>query len=352
MPVYKDEDRGTWFVKLTYIDFNGRSRQKMKRGFQLRRDAQQWEREFLEQVAGSPEIAFSALTAAYLEDLRAHRKESTYRAVKSVVDYHLLPVFGDTPLIDITPAKYRAWQTSLVKSDLAESSRFRIDGIMRTILKYGVKYYGLSKSPAFGTGRAGKNKTREMKFYTLEQFAKFLETFDREDPYRVVFLVLFYTGIRVGELLAITPAAIDLNSKTLNIINNWSIPVHVMTTPKTEKSKRSIALPAFLCDELRQYMGRFYALEDDTRIFSMAWSTITYQLHKHGERAGLHKIRVHDLRHSHASMLINMGIPPAVIAERLGHESAAITMQIYAHLYPDKQRMVADALDGLQSPGE
>ena len=350
MPVYKDEERNTWYVKLSYTDYTGRTRQKMKRGFQLRRDALQWEREFLEQMSGAPTITLGALAETYLEDLKTHRKASTYRTTQSEVKIHVLPAFGDTPVIDVTPANYRAWQAKLKQLGLAESSLFKIDGILRSVFNYAVKYYNLPKSPAAGIPRAGKNKSQGMQFYTLEQFNAFIETFTPEDPLRVVFLVLFYTGLRIGELLALTPADIDLPGGTLTVNKNWSIVVHQLTTPKTEKSKRTITLPAFLVEVLRQYMSRFYALEDDTRLFTKSEQTIIYQLHKHGDAAGLHRIRIHDLRHSHASLLINMGIPPAVIAERLGHENAQITLSIYAHLYPNKQRMVSDALEALNGP--
>ena len=79
MPVYKDKDAGTWFVKFYYTDYTGVKKQKMKRGFTRRRDAQAWEAEFLAKLAPDPEMPFSRLQELYLEDLKTNRKETTYR---------------------------------------------------------------------------------------------------------------------------------------------------------------------------------------------------------------------------------------------------------------------------------
>ncbi len=190
-----------------------------------------------------------------------------------------------------------------------------------------------------------------MQFYTVEQFNCFIKTFDEDDPFRVVYLVLFYTGLRVGELLALTPADIDITGKNLCVRKTWDSRTHILTTPKTEKSNRVVSLPSFLVDELERYMSHFYALTDDTRLFPYTQNRIYDHLRKHARIAKLPIIRTHDLRHSHASLLINMGMSPAVIADRLGHESAQITLTIYAHLYPDKQRIVAAALEELHSAG-
>ena len=351
MPVYKDESRGTWFVKVAYADYTGQRRQKMKRGFQLRKDALKWEREFLEQMAGAPTMTFSALYSTYLEYVNAHKKKSSAHSIMGETKKHILPVFGDTPIKDITPAKYMAWQNQMMSSGLAIGTLFRIDGIFRTILNYAVKYCGLARSPAAGIPRIGKNKSKEMQFYTVEQFNCFIKTFDEDDPFRVVYLVLFYTGLRVGELLALTPADIDITGKNLCVRKTWDSRTHILTTPKTEKSNRVVSLPSFLVDELERYMSHFYALTDDTRLFPYTQNRIYDHLRKHARIAKLPIIRTHDLRHSHASLLINMGMSPAVIADRLGHESAQITLTIYAHLYPDKQRIVAAALEELHSAG-
>lgn len=347
MPVYKDEERNTWYVKLSYTDYTGRTRQKMKRGFQLRRDAQQWEREFLEQMSGTPDMTFKTLSVLFMEDYKRRCKDSSVRTAASNLKY-ILPIFGSRRVNEIRPSDVLQWKNYLVNdTGLSAGTIHRVDGTFRSILHFAEKYYGLKVSPAAHINRAGSSKSPGMKFYTLEQFNAFIETFREGTRGRMIFNLLFYTGIRVGELLALTAADVNLEEKTLSISKTWDDHLKIATAPKTDKSNRTIALTAALCDELRQYMGKYYDLQPEDNIFPVTGSAIRYMLKSHARRAELPEIRVHDLRHSHASLLIDMGIPPAVIADRLGHESTRTTLEVYGHLYPNKQRLVADALEEL-----
>ena len=119
----------------------------------------------------------------------------------------------------------------------------------------------------------------------------------------------------------------------------------VITPPKTAKSNRTVTIPGFLCDIIREYENRLYGIKKADRIFPSGKTTFASQLEHHAEIAGVKRIRIHDLRHSHASYLIELGFPPILIAERLGHDNANVTMSIYAHLYPSKQSEVADRLE-------
>ena len=351
MPAYKDKKTGTWYVKFYYMDYNGSRRQKMKRGFLLKRDALTWEREFLHKASGSSEMSFASLAELYLEDLKANRKHSSFVTANSTLKNRILPTFGDVPISAISPGMIRRWQNDLMNTNLSASYINRIDGVFRAVIAFAVRYCGLKESPIENTKRAGEAKSEEMKFYTAEQYERFIATFKPGSRHRLIFNMLFYTGCRIGELLAITAGDIDLEHETMRISKTWDSTLGAATKPKTKKSNRTVALPPFLCEELKGYIARCPE-GAGTRLFDISPHAVRYELKVHATKAGLPVIRVHDLRHSHASLLISLGLPPEVVADRLGHGSIAITLSVYTHMYPNRQRLAADALENLQNPDD
>ena len=170
---------------------------------------------------------------------------------------------------------------------------------------------------------------------------------DEEDvSFRVAFTTLFFTGLRLGELLALTPADCNFQAHTLRINKNYVqvTGAKIIQTPKTSKSNRTISIPLFLCKILQTHINRLYS-PDQRIFFNLNKSSLTRKLKATAKETGVKVIRLHDLRHSHASLLIEMGFSPLVIADRLGHEKITTTLQIYSHLYPNKQAEVAEKLD-------
>lgn len=168
---------------------------------------------------------------------------------------------------------------------------------------------------------------------------------------KLAFDVLFYTGMREGELLALTPADI-LPSKRIDINKNYARikGEEVFMVPKTPKAKRSISIPDFLYNDIQAYISKLYGIEKGDRIFYFTKSALDKEIKRVAEKAGLPPIRVHDLRHSHASMLVEIGFSPLEIANRLGHESVKTTLDTYSHLYPDKDQHLADRLNQFRCP--
>lgn len=122
----------------------------------------------------------------------------------------------------------------------------------------------------------------------------------------------------------------------------------IITTPKTPKSNRVIQMPQFLCDELQDYLKQLYGVEPDSRMFPISKSYLHREMDRGCKQTGVKRIRIHDLRHSHISLLIDMGFTALAIAERVGHESIDITYR-YAHLFPTRQVEMADKLDSLKN---
>ena len=165
--------------------------------------------------------------------------------------------------------------------------------------------------------------------------------------------MLYWCGIREGELLALTAADFDFEKETVRINKSYQR-LHgedVITTPKTKKSNRTIKMPKFLCEEMQEYIGMLYEIGEDERLFQITKSYLHHEMDRGAKVAGVKRIRIHDLRHSAISLLIEMGFSALAIAERVGHESIDITYR-YAHLFPTKQTEMADKLDVERKEGE
>ena len=122
----------------------------------------------------------------------------------------------------------------------------------------------------------------------------------------------------------------------------------IISTPKTPSSVRKVSMPAFLCDELREYIDMLYSPAPDQRIFAITKSKLTHRFHKLSEEAGLRRITVHGLRHSHVSLLISKKYDIFEVSKRIGHKSIKTTQDIYGHLFDEVQKTIANDLDSLR----
>lgn len=357
MPAYKDEKNGTWYCKFYYEDVNGVKRQKKKRGFKLQREAKEWERNFLESKALNINIQFKNFVEQYYKDAESRLKLSTLENKKHLIDKKILPFFSEMILSEIRPIHVRQWQNGLISyvdengKPYSQTYLKTINNQLSAIFNYAVRYYDLKENPCIKAGSMGKKHAEEMQIWTLEEFKTFIQAADSQEVY-TAFNVLYYTGIRVGELLALTWRDIDLANNTINVDKSYQRikGEDVITKPKTPKSIRTIVIFDYLADILRTYKGSIYKPHMDDRLFLRTKSFLHHEMNKACQKTGIKKIRVHDLRHSHASLLIELGFSPLLIAERLGHENIETTLNTYSHLYPNKQIELADKLQSILVP--
>lgn len=347
MPVYKNEDKNTWYASFYYTDWQGNRKKKKKEGFPRKKDAQEFERKFLLQQSGSCEMAFGEMTELYLADCKTRQKPTSYYTKENMINNLILPYFKDMPVKDITAVSVRQWQNTLLSDSKGYSQNYlhTVNGHLSAIFNYAVKFYGLRLNPARECGKI-KSKATKINYWKLEQFNTFMQLIGETYPVRTMFLLLFWTGIRVGELLALTLDDFDFEAHTLHISKSFARlnKTDIIQTPKTEKSNRIISIPAFLEDEVKKYAAKLYDYEPSERLFNVSKELLTYYIKKVCEASDLPKIRIHDLRHSHASMLINMGFSPLLVQERLGHEKIETTLNIYSHLYQDTQEELSTKL--------
>ena len=353
MPAYKDEKTGKWFAKFYYTNWQGIKKQKWKRGFATKKEALGFERDFLEKQSANPDMTFQNLYEIYMEDMAARLKQSTLLTKKAVLQTHILPFFGSKPINEIKASDVRRWQAKLMSSPNNYSQTYlkKINTELNSIINYAKRFYDLNTNPCGKAGTIGKAKAEEMDYWTYDEYIAFREGVKDKSLSYICFEVLYWTGMREGELLALSPADIDLDNKTISINRTYQRieGKDVFTSPKTRKSKRKIPIPDFLCQELSDYIQSRYMLDADERLFPVTKSYLSHEMIRGCKNTGVKKIRIHDIRHSHASLLINQGCDALMLADRLGHEKVSSTLNTYSHLFPHKQQELVHSLESLQA---
>lgn len=356
MSVLKDEWNGyngsRWRVICYYRDWQGNRQRHEKRGFKTKKEAQAYEHEFLAKKTRDINMGFDTFIDIYYDDMRPQLKQSTMANKENIIEKHIRPYFENRSLSEINSTDILQWQNELLsardENDRAYSQTFlrTINNQLNAIFNHAVKYYELPKNPCLSNKKMGKSKAKEMLFWTKEEYLKFSEEMKSKPISYYAFQLLYWTGIRLGEMLALTKADFDMEKRTLRINKTFQVVrgKPLITSPKTEKSNRTIDLPQFLCDEMQDYFESLYKVDDNSRIFEVTKSYMHHEMDRGAKAAGVKRIRVHDLRHSSCALLIELGYSPIQIAERLGHESVTITER-YSHLYPSVQRKMADRLD-------
>ena len=354
MPVYKDKKKNTWYVKFNYKNWRNETRFVTKRGFATKRDAVEYEREFKLHVAGDLDMSFEEFVSLYRENLYPRIRKSTIARKDNIIDTKLLPCFGAFKVREITVKHILQWQNELLSyrnpsTGMPYSSTYlkALHCEMSAIMNYAVKYYNLKENPVQKAGSIGEANAEEMNFWTLEEYLRFSTVMEEEPFLYYCFEALYWTGMREGELLALTCDDFDFTTKTISITKSFQRikGEDIIGPTKTPKGVRVVMMPDLLCTEMKDYF-RMAMLSEKDRAFPISKSGLHSALRRGTHKAGLKKIRVHDLRHSHISMLINLGFSPVDIAKRVGHESITITLR-YAHMFPSAQVNMMSKLDSL-----
>lgn len=347
MPAYYDEQRKTWYCKFYYKDYTGRRKQKCKRGFVRKTDAAAYERDFLLRLSGSADVTFKTLRESYIEYKRARIKASTLRNLEYCLTGQIAPYFDDKPIRDITPGDVLAWQNDMISSHRKETTINKINSHLRDIFNYAVKYFGLSKNPCIENIGRQKRDADSIDFWTLDEYREFISHVSAIE-YRIIYELLFYTGMRIGELRALTLSDIDFNQNTIQISKTLPRCSDEATTPKTINSFRAISVPREVAKNLKEYTMHIYDLTSTNRLFFVEYQSIARYKNKVCTAYNIRQIRIHDFRHSHVSLLVNLDCSIMMIADRIG-DTPATVQSTYAHLYPEKKDAVLEKLEEIVS---
>ena len=297
--------------------------------------------------AVSPDITFSEFYEIYYHDMEVRLKPSSLDSKQHIFSEKILPFFGPLPMRAITTQHIRKWQSVILRQNYSAAYQRRIDLQLSAIMRYAERYYDFP-NPCTKAGHIGSAQTKKLAFWTLEDYEQFISCFSADPEAFTAFEILYWTGMRQGELLALTPADIDLKRRQIHITKTYTQigGEDIISTPKTKKSIRDVGIPHFLADEINVYI-RSRGIAPDRRLFERTRHYLFFKLKKGCEASGVRQLRTHDIRHSHVSLLINAGFSALDIAERVGHESVSTTLDVYAHLFPDQQQMLIDRLEEL-----
>ena len=289
-------------------------------------------------------------------DRKRECKLNTWLTKENIVEKKILPYFKNLKMNEITPADVRKWQNEMLSltdtegKPYSQTYRKTMHNTLSTIFNHACRFYNLKSNPARQAGNMGKEEYKEMLLWTTEEYKKFSEAVIDKPVSFYAFEMLYWTGMRMGELLALTMADFDFEKNTVRINKSYQRlqGQDYITSPKIAKSNRTIKLPNFLAEEMQEYFAMLNDQAPTDRIFQVTKSFLHHEMEKGSEVAGVKKIRIHDLRHSHISHLIDLGFSAVAVADRVGHESIDITYR-YSHLFPSKQVAMADTLDAVNA---
>lgn len=342
-----------WYYSVHYTDWTGEKKRKKQEGFKTQREAKEAEADFLNSKKTDVDITFANLVNAYFDYLNVRIEKTTIENKGHLIRTKIVPYFGKFPLSEITTATVMKWQTELMnyrnpKTGKPYSATYlrQMHNQLSTIFNFAIKYYGLTKNPAQQCGSMGKQNAEKFDFWTYDEFQQFIQATKEDIAVYTVFSLFFYSGMRMGELLALTLNDFDFVNNTITI--NKSLAVidgeKVAKKTKTSKSNRVIAMPVPVMEMIKDYASHIYEYNPADRLFQKDKTTLHRDMQKYCTISGVRKIKVHELRHSHASHLIELGVSPLSISERLGHEDIKTTLNTYSHLYPNKQSEIAEML--------
>ena len=299
MKAEKDPKTGKWLIQYRYTDWQGKRRKSTKRGFKTKREAEEWLRNFLMAQTADFDMKFDEFLKLYYADMETRLREHTMRTKKYIIELKILPYFGQKRINDIKAADIRNWQNELIKQGYSPTYLKTINNQLSAVFNYAVKYYDLKGNPCAKAGSMGKSKAEEMNFWTKEEFMQFIDSvMDKRQSY-MAFMLLYWTGMRLGEVLALTPADIDFEKRTISITKSYQRlgKQDVITPPKTRKSKRIITIPEFLIADLQDYLSSLYEVKDTDRLLPVTKYYLEHEMKRGIKVSGVKKIRVHDLRH-------------------------------------------------------
>lgn len=300
------------------------------------------------------DMTMSAFVEVYFEDKGQRLKERSIMTKRILIEKKILPYFGEKRMNEITPIDIIKWQNELLNQEYKPTYLRMIQNQITALFNHAERFYDLKDNPCKKVDKMGRSNAKELNFWTKDEFDTFIASFrEDEEMYRLIYLMLFWLGCRVGELLALTSADLDFENATVSISKTYfrRDKTDYITTPKTESSNRKVTIPNFLNEEIKRFVEKQYEMQPDERLFEITDRAVQKKMKQKTELLKLKPIRVHDLRHSHIAFLIEKGMQPLVIAQRVGHDSVNTTMNIYGHLYPNKQKQVADMLNA-EATGE
>lgn len=343
-----------YYYSVRYKDRDGVIKQKYEQNKAWRsyKQAQAAADLFLKSInLSDQDITMDELFDLYISDSDKRNKPSTIISYVNLYGSKIKPYFGKTPVSNITPRQIAMWQIKMLEMGLENSTITTIQTVFRLFLNFAVRNDLIEKSPFKSRTVINKNKhKREMLYWTPDDFRKFIQCVDKP-ILKTFFKTLYWTGIRRGEAAALTIGDIDFENNVIHINKTYDPRTQVVTTPKSYSSNRYVEMTSELAHELRAMTDLLLTapgLDHGSLLFygshRISPSTFEQARDRACLESGVKRIRIHDIRHSHVSLLINNRFTPFEIAKRMGH-SVKMVEEVYGHLFKDGQRAMVTRLN-------
>ena len=345
MSVHKDTKRGTWYVKF---------QNKTKRGFTKKSDAIAYEKGILsadgdlhEPKKDESSVSFKEIADMYLEECKNNTQYGTYNKNKTILEKYVLPIVKDAKIVDFDKTKCLEFKNHVISLHFSSAYKNYILSIYKAIFKYGCKYDFIGLDPSRVIGKIKKpyrekveQKEKEMHIWSVDEFTKFIKMED-DTTFRILFIVLYFSGLRIGEAVSLQWKDYDGKSLSINksLTRKTKAGSYEIKEPKSVSSNRIVPLNESVNSILHSYKQQI--MEDP--MYSDSWfmfggnrplaeNTISRHKERAIKKANVKRIRLHDFRHSHASNLIADGVNIVAVSKRLGHRDISITLNTYTHL--------------------
>jgi integrase len=347
------------------VRFRGRDGKERSRTFRTRKEAERYERSQHEALdrgvwvdPRSGKVTLKAWSDEWQRTV-VHLRPSTKRIYDANLRNHIIPELGHVELGKLTPSMLRAWIAGLLAKKgahgkiLSKGSAAQAYRTLNRVLSAAVDNELLGRNPLAGI-KSPRSDGEPMRFLSHEEVAALADAID--DRYRALVLVAAYTGLRAGELMALRRTNVDLLHRTITVVEQVQ-PIkggHHVSVPKSAAGRRSVAIPRLVSEALQHHLETYAAAGPDGLVFTapeggyMRLENFRRRVWRPGTvAAGVAPLRLHDLRHTCASLAIAAGADIKVLQRMLGHASAALTLDRYGHLMPGQAQTVADRLDDM-----
>jgi len=378
MAIYKDEnktkDGRQYYFKVYKKDFEGNNKQYKSKRYKKKEDAEEAERLFLMNRDNPLHKNFALVSNDYFNNLKTRRKESTYYSYKKDYDNHIFDFFKSKYIDNININDIKNWKDYIEKKNLSIGCMNKIYNVLKCIFDYAMKNYGITLNAVAICGRFEKTDdqvikdSEKIRYITYEQFKQFISVID--DPmFNVFFTFLYFTGMRKGEVQALTWNDIDFQNSQIIVNKTLTIKtsdLYKITNTKNSQNRR-IKMSSSLKETLIKYkneVSKYTDFNENWFVFGnsrfLPETTIARKKNLYFKKAELNPITIHEFRHSHVSLLINeyintsktknMKIDTAkfflMMSNRMGH-TVEVMQRTYMHLFPTIQDEIVDLLDNL-----
>lgn len=364
MPIYKSDkptkDGRKWFFKVSYVDAQGYKKRYESKKYMTKSEASISEANFMLNLDERKvkDVTVDVLFKNLVESKKGTIKPQSLSKLYNIYA-HIQPHLGSKVAEKLTKLEFDRFKNS-IKKELSTDYKNKILRFVKVLYTFGVRHYGLKNNVPFlaeSFKDFGIIKT-EQDFFTYDEYQLFREQLPTK-IWRAYFDVLYFCGLRKNEANALNWNDIDFVNNTINVNKNLVNKIkgvkYLVSSPKTKSSYRKIPMPKAVQNSLKEvyeYFKTVYLFNEDWFVFGGIKPLCEPMIDKHKNRAckkaNLKQIRVHDFRHSCASLLINNGANITLVAKYLGHSNIETTLNIYSHMFKSELTALMTTIDNLE----